>query len=109
MKKAYWIIAGVAALSAVMFGATSCTGITPDTEELTKFEETRTLMDTFVTITVYTSDEENAEEVISAAFARMEEMIKFARRRERLTTFTGKGLLRCPICQREMELKRFFS
>lgn len=74
MKKAYWIIAGVAALSAVVFGASSCTGITPDTEELTKFEETRTLMDTFVTITVYTSDEENAEEVISAAFARMEEI-----------------------------------
>ena len=73
MKKVHWIIAGVAAVSAVTFGAVSCSGITPD-EELTRFEETRTLMDTFVTITVYTSGEENAEEAIGAAFARMEEI-----------------------------------
>jgi len=71
MKKAYWLIAGVTVVSTVMFGAISCTGITPD-EELTKFEETRTLMDTFVAVTVYTSSEENAEEAISTAFARME-------------------------------------
>jgi len=75
MKKASWLIAGITVLSAIMFGATNCTSSIPvETEELTRFEETRTLMDTFFTITVYASDEEKAREVINAAFNRMEEI-----------------------------------
>ncbi|GAI03764.1 unnamed protein product, partial [marine sediment metagenome] len=41
------------------------------------FEETRSLMGTYVRVAVY-SDEETAEEAISAAFARMEEIEKIA-------------------------------
>lgn len=73
MKKPYWIIAGVLVLLAVAFGTTSCLG-----PSLRKFEATRSMMDTFVTITVYSPDEATAEEVIGAAFARMEEIEKEA-------------------------------
>ncbi|MDD4985722.1 MAG: FAD:protein FMN transferase, partial [Dehalococcoidales bacterium] len=73
MKKASWLVAGITVFSAIMFGATGCTSSTPvETEELTRFEETRNLMDTFFTVTVYTSNEEKAREVINAAFDRME-------------------------------------
>jgi len=73
MKKPYWIIAGVLVLLALAFGTTSCLG-----PPLRKFEATRSMMDTFVTITVYSPDEATAEEVIGAAFARMEEIEKEA-------------------------------
>lgn len=68
MKKSYKIIACLLILLIVFLGTASCT-----TKPLTKFEDTRDMMDTFVTITVY-SDEETAEAAISAAFARMEEI-----------------------------------
>ena len=68
MKKSYKVIAGLLILLNVALGATSCTS-----KPLMKFEETRDMMGTFVTITVY-SDEKTAEEAISAAFARMEEI-----------------------------------
>ena len=42
-----------------------------------RFEETRSLMGTYVTVVVY-STEKPAEEAISAAFARMEEIEKIA-------------------------------
>ena len=42
--------------------------------------------------------------ILSKLFRRMKEMVKFDRWRERITSFTGKDPLRCPICQREMEL-----
>lgn len=73
MRKPYWIIAAVLVLLALAFGATSCLG-----PPLKKFEATRSMMDTFVTITVYSLDEATAEEVIAAAFARMEEIEKEA-------------------------------
>jgi len=42
--------------------------------------------------------------ILSKLFRRMKEMAKFDRWRQRITSFTGKDPLRCPICQREMEL-----
>jgi len=72
MKKSYKVIAGLLILLIVFLGTASCT-----TKPLTKFEETRDMMDSFVTITVY-SDEKTAEEAISAAFARMEEIERIA-------------------------------
>ena len=42
------------------------------------FEETRDMMGTLVTVTVYSPDEKTAQEAISAAFARMEEIEKIA-------------------------------
>jgi len=42
--------------------------------------------------------------ILSRLFQRMKEIVKFTRWRERITSFTGKDPLRCPICQREMEL-----
>ena len=68
MKKSHKVIACLLILLTMALGFISCTG-----KPLTKFEETRSLMDTFVTITVY-SDEKTAEEAISAAFVRMEEI-----------------------------------
>jgi thiamine biosynthesis lipoprotein len=72
MKKSYKIIACLLMLLIVFLGTASCT-----TKPLMKFEDTRDMMDTFVTITVY-SDEKTAEEAISAAFARMEEIERIA-------------------------------
>ena len=43
-----------------------------------EFKETRDLMNTYVTITVYSNDGEAAEGAIDAAFARMEEIISIA-------------------------------
>jgi len=42
--------------------------------------------------------------VLKKLFRRMEQMTKSAPWRERLISLTGKDPLRCPICQREMEL-----
>jgi thiamine biosynthesis lipoprotein len=72
MKKSHQVIAGLLILLTVALGVTSCAS-----QPLMKFEETREMMDTFVTITVY-SDEKTAEEAISAAFARMEEIERVA-------------------------------
>jgi len=72
MKKCYKVIACLLILLTVALGATGCIR-----KPLMKFEETRDMMDTFVTITVY-SDEQTAEEAISAAFARIEEVVKAA-------------------------------
>lgn len=72
MKRAYKISACLLILLIVLLGTTSCAP-----KPLTKLEETRDMMDTFVTITVY-SDEKTGEEAISAAFARMEEIERIA-------------------------------
>jgi len=72
MKKSYQVIAGLLILLIVLLGSTTCAGELP-----MKFEETRSMMDTYVRIVVY-SDEKTAEEAISAAFARMEEVVKAA-------------------------------
>ncbi len=72
MKGCHAVRAGLLILLAIVIGGISCTA-----KPLTKFEQTRSLMDTFVTITVY-SDEETAQEAINAAFSRMEEIEKEA-------------------------------
>jgi thiamine biosynthesis lipoprotein len=53
---------------------TSCTAET----SLTKYEETREMMDTFVRVTVYTADKESADKGITAAFDRMQEVVDAA-------------------------------
>ena len=73
MRKPYWFIVGVLVCLIVMLVAPSCIG-----PSLKKFEATRSMMDTFVTITVYSRDEKVAEGAISAAFARMEEVERVA-------------------------------
>ena len=73
VKRFCQVIAGVLVLIIIALGVTSCT-----TTPLRKFEATRSLMDTFVTVTVYAGDEEKAEGVISAAFDRMEEIVQVA-------------------------------
>jgi len=72
MKKSYQVIAGLLILLIVLLMSVTCAGELP-----MRFEETRSLMDTYVKVTVY-SDEETAEEAINAAFARMEEIEKIA-------------------------------
>ncbi|MFC1938741.1 FAD:protein FMN transferase [Chloroflexota bacterium] len=69
MKKACLIIVSVLVPLIAMLGATSCAA-----PLLRKFEDTRSMMDTFVTITVYATDEEKAEAAINSAFVRMEEI-----------------------------------
>ncbi len=44
------------------------------------------------------------EKLLKKLARRMKQMIKFDSWRRRLADFTGKDPLRCPICQREMEL-----
>jgi thiamine biosynthesis lipoprotein len=73
MKRSYKITACLLILLIVLLGAASCVP-----KPLTKFEETRDMMDTFVTITVYSDEKTAAEEAIGAAFARMEEVVKAA-------------------------------
>ena len=72
MRRCYKVTACLLILLLVLLGTASCAP-----KPLTKLEETRDMMDTFVTITVY-SDEKTGEEAISAAFARMEEVVKAA-------------------------------
>ncbi len=72
MKKSYQIIAGLLVLLIVLLMSVTCAGELP-----MMFEETRSLMDTYVTVVVY-ADEGIAKEAINAAFARMEEIEKIA-------------------------------
>ena len=71
MKRAYQIIAGLLILSVVVLGATACSA------QPSRFEETRSLMDTYVKIIVYT-DADTADATLNAAFTRMEEIEKIA-------------------------------
>ena len=73
LNKPYTLIAGFLLPIALLFSLVACIN-----NPLIRYEETRSMMDTFVTVTVYSSDEETAQEAISAAFARMEEMEKIA-------------------------------
>ena len=77
MRKSYRVIAGLLILLIVLPMLVSC--IAP-----MKFEETRDLMDTYVRVVIY-ADEGIAEEAISAAFARMEEIERIA------TTWDNEG------------------
>jgi len=79
MKKSYKLIAGLLILLIVVLGSVGCTR-----EPSLRFEETRSLMDTYVKVIVY-SDEETAETAINAAFARIGEIEKIA------TTWDSEG------------------
>ncbi len=79
MKKSYQIIAGLLILLVVMLGSATCARELP-----IRFEETRSLMDTYVKVVIY-ADEGIAEEAINAAFARMEEIERIA------TTWDSEG------------------
>jgi len=72
MKRAYQIIAGLLILFIVVLGSTTCSA-----QPISKFEETRSLMDTYVKIIVY-ADADTAETALNAAFARIEEIEQIA-------------------------------
>jgi len=72
MNRSYKLAAGLLILLILVLGAVSCTR-----EPSLRFEETRSLMDTYVKVIVY-CDEETGETAINAAFARMEEIEKIA-------------------------------
>ncbi|MEJ2046695.1 MAG: FAD:protein FMN transferase, partial [Dehalococcoidia bacterium] len=73
MRRPYLIIASVLILLIATLGASSCAS-----PILRKFEDTRSMMDTFVTITIYAADEEKADAAIDAGFTRMEEIERVA-------------------------------
>ena len=77
MKKSYQVIAGLLILLIALLPLIAFMIISYTSELPTRFEETRPLMDTVVTVVVYT-DEGIAEEAISAAFTRMEEIERIA-------------------------------
>jgi len=72
VKRFYQIITGVLLFATIGLGTTGCAA------SLRKFEATHSLMDTFITVTVYASDEEKAEAVIIAAFEKIEEIEQVA-------------------------------
>ena len=72
MKKSYQVIAGLLILLIVLLMSVTCARELP-----IRFEETRSLMDTYVKVVIY-ADEGIAEEAINAAFARMEEIERIA-------------------------------
>jgi thiamine biosynthesis lipoprotein ApbE len=68
-------------------------------EPIRKYEETRMMMDTFVTITVYHGDEAKANDAISEAFARIEEIAAIATRfnsSSELSQLNENGVLNNP-------------
>ncbi|MFC2070006.1 FAD:protein FMN transferase [Chloroflexota bacterium] len=79
MKKPYKFVSALLVLLIILLIPISCTKEIPE-----KFEDTRSLMDTHVTVVVY-ADEKIAGEAINAAFARMEEIEKIA------TTWDSEG------------------
>ena len=79
IKKFYRVIIGLLVLLIMLTMSTACTGEPP-----LMFEDTRSLMDTYVKIAIY-SNEETAISAINAAFDRMEEIVNIA------TTFEEGG------------------
>ena len=79
MKKSFIIIFLSLILTLISLAPVSCTD-----ERLERFEETRSLMDTFITIVVYSSPD-SGQDVINAAFTRMEEIETIA------TTWDSEG------------------
>jgi FAD:protein FMN transferase len=68
MKRLGVIVCLLAVIAILPGGLTQCTS------PLQKFEDTRTLADTYTIVTVYSISEAGAKEAIDAAFARMEEI-----------------------------------
>ncbi len=79
MKKSSIAILFSLVLCIILLVPASCTG-----EQLERFEETRSLMDTFVTVVIYASPD-TGQGSIDAAFTRMEEIETIA------TTWDSKG------------------
>ncbi|UCD08965.1 MAG: FAD:protein FMN transferase [Dehalococcoidales bacterium] len=79
MKKYFATILSFLLLLIVVLTPASCTE-----EKLERFEDTRSLMDTFVTVVIY-SNQDTALETIDSAFVRMEEIETIA------TTWDSKG------------------
>lgn len=79
LKKYFVTILSFLLLIMVLLTPASCT-----VEKLERFEETRSLMDTFVTVVIY-SNQDTALEAIDSAFTRMEEIETIA------TTWDNKG------------------
>ncbi len=73
MKKYHPVIAGLVIILAAALGGVSCLAEPP-----ARTEQTRSLMGTFVTVTVYADDEAEGNQAINAAFVRMEEIEKIA-------------------------------
>ena len=72
------IIAGLVGLLLLLVALGNVFWEEPETEK--RFESTRTLMDTYVSVTVYDTDEDRAEAAIDAAFQRMEDIVAIASR-----------------------------
>jgi len=72
MKRVYQVTAGLLILFIVVVGSITCSA-----QPISKFEETRSLMDTYIKIIVYT-DADTAEAALNAAFTRMTEIEKIA-------------------------------
>jgi thiamine biosynthesis lipoprotein len=79
LKKSFKATAGLLALLALSITSTSCLGA-----PISKWEETREMMDTYVRIVVYT-DADSYEEVLDEAFARIQEVVDIA------STFDAKS------------------
>ena len=72
MEKSYKAIAGLLGLLILLITSTSCLSA-----PISPYEDTRDMMDTYVRIVVYT-DADSADEVLDAAFARMQEVVDIA-------------------------------
>ena len=72
MEKPYKAIAGLLGLLMLLITFTSCLSA-----PISMYEDTRDMMDTYVRIVVYT-DADSADEVLDAAFARMQEVVDIA-------------------------------
>ena len=69
MGKALYTLAGALLIASITLLATGC-----EDEQLFIYEDTRNMMGTFVTISLYASNQEKAAEVFDAAFMKMEEI-----------------------------------
>ncbi|MCK4718052.1 MAG: FAD:protein FMN transferase, partial [Thermoplasmata archaeon] len=74
------VLAGLAGLLVVLLVTGSFFWEEPGEKELQRFEETRDLMDTYVTIIVYAENRGTAETAMDAAYESMEETIAIANR-----------------------------
>ena len=94
------IIAGLVGLLLLLVALGNVFWEEPETEK--RFESTRTLMDTYVSVTVYDTDEDRAEAAIDAAFQRMEDIVAIASRfnsSSELSRLNSQGTLTSPSAE----------
>jgi len=68
-------------------------------EPMQRFEQTKEKMDTYVTITIYHSDKDKANEIIATAFSRIDEVINISSRfnpNSELSILNNKGIIQNP-------------